>query len=89
MCYTAFNARLELRLKGEKMKTDVQSLREIVDQAVTTDYPVLEDISNFIFHHPELGGEEFESSKYLCIELEDHGFRISNPVENLPTSIVA
>lgn len=47
MCYTAFNARLELRLKGEKMKTDVQSLREIVDQAVTTDYPVLEDISNF------------------------------------------
>lgn len=89
MCYTAFNARLELRLKGEKMKTDVQSLREIVDQAVTTDYPVLEDISNFIFHHPELGGEEFESSKYLCRVLEDHGFRISYPVEKLPTAFVA
>lgn len=48
-----------------------------------------ESISTYLFENPELGGEEFLSSKYIVDVLKKHNFTINKPYKNLPTAIVA
>ena len=48
-----------------------------------------EGISDYVFKHPELGGEEFDSSKYLADELHSFGFAVTFPYEDLPTAFIA
>lgn len=48
-----------------------------------------ENISDFVFNHPEVGGEEFESSKFLVESLKEHGFRIEYPYCKIPTAFRA
>ena len=36
----------------------------------------IEEISEFVFNHAELGSEEFKSCKYLVEKLKEHGFTI-------------
>lgn len=43
-------------------------------------------ISDFIFQHPELGDEEFVSSKYLTDVLKDSGFTVEYPYQGIPTA---
>ncbi|MEG0292429.1 MAG: M20 family metallopeptidase [Anaerovoracaceae bacterium] len=61
------------------------SYREII-QSKRQDY---ENISDYIYNHPELGGEEFESSKFLGEVLRQEGFDVKFPYETLPTAFVA
>ena len=46
-------------------------------------------INAYLFDNPELSDEEFESSKYLCKVLEDHGFSVTMPYAGLPTAFRA
>lgn len=48
-----------------------------------------EGISDYVFKHPELGGEEFDSSKYLADELHSFGFAVTFPYEDFPTAFIA
>lgn len=35
----------------------------------------IEEISEFVFNHAELGSEEFKSCNYLVEKLKEHGLR--------------
>lgn len=49
----------------------------------------IEEISEFIYQHPELGMQEFVSSKYLCDQLEDAGFEVTYPYLGIETAFRA
>lgn len=46
----------------------------------------IENISHYIFMNPELGNEEFKSSKYLINALEKYGFIIEKNYCGMPTA---
>ena len=50
---------------------------------------VFKDISDYVYHHPELGGEEVQSSVYIAERLKELGFKVEFPYEQLPTAFVA
>ena len=50
---------------------------------------MLIEISDFIHANPELGHEEFKSSKLLCDVLEAHGFDVTRGAADIPTAFVA
>ena len=50
---------------------------------------VFEEISDFIFKHPELGLEEFISSKYLVELMKNYGFSVTYPYCNIETAFLA
>ena len=49
----------------------------------------IEEISEFVFNHAELGSEEFKSCKYLVEKLKEHGFTITCPYLDLDTAFRA
>lgn len=49
----------------------------------------IEDISEYIFSHPELGNEEYISSRYLTEKLKEHGFEVTYPYLGLETAFRA
>ena len=46
----------------------------------------IENISEFIFEHAELGNEEYVSSAYLVEKLRDYGFKVTYPYLDIPTA---
>ena len=71
------------------MAHDMEKIKELIDQQLEVEYHTIVDISNYILHHPELGTQEFQSSQYLCEVMSANGFRISKPLEKLPTAFIA
>ena len=49
----------------------------------------IEEISEFVFNHAELGSEEFKSCKYLVEKLKEHGFTVTCPYLDLDTAFRA
>ena len=49
----------------------------------------IENISEFIFEHAELGNEEYVSSAYLVEKLRDYGFKVTYPYLDIPTAFRA
>jgi amidohydrolase len=49
----------------------------------------LRDISRWMYENPELGYEEFESSRRLATFLEEHGFEVEYPAYGLATAFEA
>ena len=49
----------------------------------------IEEISEFVFNHAELGSEEFKSCKYLVEKLKEHGFTVTCPYLDLNTAFRA
>lgn len=49
----------------------------------------IENISEFIFEHAELGNEEYVSSAYLVEKLKDYGFQVTYPYLDIPTAFRA
>jgi amidohydrolase len=47
------------------------------------------DISDDLYHHPELGDQEFESMKKLVAFLEEHNFTVETGVVERPTAFKA
>lgn len=50
---------------------------------------VFEGISNFIFTHPELGLEEYESSRYLVDLMKSYNFKTTYPYCGIDTAFLA
>lgn len=48
-----------------------------------------EEISDYIFKHPELGGEEFQSSRYLTEIMKKEGFNVTYPYGSEKTAFRA
>ena len=48
-----------------------------------------EGIAEFVFQHPELGNEEYESSRFLADKLKEHGFEVTYPYLGMPTAFRA
>ncbi|MGN0710758.1 MAG: M20 family metallopeptidase [Anaerovoracaceae bacterium] len=69
--------------------TNNSSLYELIDNRFEREKENLYKVSDYIFNHPELGGEEYESSKYLCQFMENNGFSVTHPCSELPTAFVA
>ncbi len=49
----------------------------------------LQDVSDWIGHHPEVGWHEFRSVDTLTAVLRDYGFQVDTGVAGLPTAFVA
>ncbi|MBO3445650.1 M20 family metallopeptidase [Clostridium sp. CCUG 7971] len=48
-----------------------------------------EKVSDFIFNNPELGGEEYVSSKYLADKIKEYGFKVTMPYCDIDTAFRA
>ncbi|MFA9437359.1 MAG: amidohydrolase, partial [Candidatus Bathyarchaeota archaeon] len=48
--------------------------------------PILKEIKDKIGNNPELGSEEYKSSKLLVDELIKHGFEVEYPFFNMDTA---
>ncbi|MGV3464212.1 MAG: M20 family metallopeptidase [Heyndrickxia sp.] len=62
----------------ELLKTYVQSLQS-----------KLWEMSDYLYHHPELGDQEFNSMKLLVDFLEEHDFAVETGIVGRPTSFKA
>lgn len=49
----------------------------------------IKEVSRYIYDHPELGNEEFLSSKYLTEKIAEHGFEVTYPYLGLETAFRA
>ena len=49
----------------------------------------IEEVSDFIFNNPELGGQEYISSKYLVDKISQYGFNVQYPYCNIDTAFRA
>lgn len=71
----------------------VKLTKDNLYQTVDTQYQAHKDsfeaISDYIFRHPEVGGEEIQSATYLTQVLKKYGFSVSNPAVQLPTAFMA
>ena len=47
------------------------------------------EMSNYLYHNPEIAGEEYQALKLLTDELENHGFKIKKGVSGITTSFIA
>lgn len=44
---------------------------------------IFETISDYLYHHPEVSGEEYQSAKYLANVMESFGFTVKFPYSHL------
>lgn len=63
-----------------------EELREKVRSAEAEYAALAEEINNCIFMHPELGDEEYFSSKYLTEQIAKLGFKVTYPYLDIPTA---
>lgn len=50
---------------------------------------LIEEVSEYIYEHAELGNEEYKSSAYLVEQLEKQGFTVTYPYLDIPTAFRA
>ncbi len=65
------------------------NLKKLAYEAEDANREWSEGISDFIYHHPELGDEEYESSAYLVKCLEEMGFCCTYPYLGMSTAFRA
>lgn len=70
---------------GAKMKNYEDLVKIVLDELRAE----IEDISDFIFNHPEAGDEEYLSSLYLADLLKRNGFELTYPYLGMPTAFRA
>ena len=61
-------------------------MKEQIKQYVKELLPEIMEVNEYLFNHPELGGEEYLSSQYLCDVLQKHDFQVQYPYGNLATA---
>lgn len=71
------------------LKPDNNALYQLIEEQLQTHRDSFREISDYIYRHPELSGEEIQSATYLKKTLESYGFSLSNPAIQLPTAFVA
>jgi amidohydrolase len=69
-----------------KSKSDLKNeVQEIVDDMSKE----LVAMSNFLYHNPEIAGEEYKALEVMTKKLEDNGFKVKTGVSGITTSFVA
>jgi len=63
--------------------------KQLIWNAVDAKLPRLCEISDWMYHHPEIGHQEKESSKLLTAELTKHGFTVEMPFAGMETGFKA
>lgn len=63
--------------------------RECIISAIDGKAALLQDLSRWLFDHPEIGLEEFESSKHLCQVMRDLGFEVEEHLCGMETAFRA
>ncbi len=61
-------------------------MKDIIVSEINKIRDELVDINDFMYNHPELGNEEFKSSKLLMDILKKHGFSVESNIGNQKTS---
>lgn len=64
-------------------------MERLVFDTVEKFLPEFEEVSTFIFEHPELGEKEYVSSKYLTDKIRKHGFEVQYPYCDIETAFRA
>lgn len=64
-------------------------LHKKIDETVLFVKDEIENISEYLFNNPELGDDEFLSSKYLVNLLKKNGFEVEYPYLEIPTAFKA
>ena len=57
-------------------------MKDIIVSEINKIRDELVDINDFMYNHPELGNEEFKSSKLLMDILKEHGFSVESNIGN-------
>ncbi len=65
------------------------SLQSFTKEYMAQHAAYFEEVSRFIFHHPETRFEEYESAKYLADQCEAHGFTVERGVGGIETAFTA
>lgn len=68
---------------------DTDSLKKSVQMEVDALMPQLKKMKDEIGQNPELGSEEYKSSKLLVEELRRHGFKVEHPFYEMDTAFKA
>lgn len=58
-------------------------IRKKMEETLAEKFSQFQEISHFIYEHPEMGGKEFTSSAYLAKYLEKEGFHVTFPYAHL------
>ena len=73
----------------EPVSVGAMSLKDRATTAYEAVEAELRDISRWMYENPELGYEEFESSRRLSSFLDKNGFEVDHPAYDLPTAFEA
>ena len=63
--------------------------RTVVTEEITKLTPVLKDLRDWVYEHPETALKEYETSEYLCKFLEGYGFEVERKAAGIDTAFVA
>ncbi|MBT2652838.1 M20 family metallopeptidase [Oceanobacillus sp. ISL-73] len=64
-------------------------MKQLLNHKMEEIIPALIDISDYLYYHPELGDQEFESMKLLTNLLEKHGFQVQTNIVERQTAFHA
>lgn len=64
----------------------IQELKQGVFRLAEENKAVYEEISTELYEHPELSGQEMESSAYLVRKMQERGFRVQYPYGGIATA---
>ncbi|MCM3479133.1 M20 family metallopeptidase [Caldibacillus thermoamylovorans] len=64
-------------------------MKEFIEEYLKDHWKYFEEVSEFIYNHPETRFEEYESAEFLAIECEKQGFSVERNVADIETSFVA
>jgi amidohydrolase len=67
----------------------MQELRKLLNKTVDEMSKKLAEMSGFLYHNPEIAGEEYKAMKLITEELEKNSFKVKRGVSGITTSFVA
>ncbi|MGL5346570.1 MAG: M20 family metallopeptidase [Peptostreptococcaceae bacterium] len=68
---------------------DIKDLKILAHNIANEMKSEFESVSDFILNNPELGGEEYISSKYLTDKIKEYGFEVTYPYLGIETAFRA
>ncbi|MBM3706486.1 MAG: M20 family metallopeptidase, partial [Actinobacteria bacterium] len=80
------NTKKSLNNLSEK---DILDLKKKLNGAIDGMSKNLIEMSGFLYHNPEIAGEEFKAARLITDELEKNGFKVKKGISGLTTSFIA
>lgn len=66
-----------------------EPIKAFMNQWINENYQAFYDLADYIWEHPELGLEEYQSSLAIQTLLKEHGFEVTSGQGGMPTAFVA